>query len=115
MLDGYGKLSLIFESQRTSVWRAERLSDGLAVIVKRPRAEYPTASEIARFPHEHGILKQLEGAPGVVVPVELTRFGGVPAHRRDEAFRMNSEGWSEQVERIARHVAGQAEGRPAEG
>ncbi len=31
----------------------------------------------------------------------------LPPHRRDEAFRMNSNGWSIQLENIAQHV-GQA-------
>jgi histidine kinase len=79
MLEGYGKLELIFESKRTSVWRGERLSDGRGVIVKRPRSDYPTASEIARYAHEYGILKELSGALGVVEVIDLARSGGVPA------------------------------------
>jgi len=31
-------------------------------------------------------------------------FDKVPAYRRDEAFRMNDQGWSIQCENIARHV-----------
>ena len=30
----------------------------------------------------------------------------VPAHRRREAFRMNTEGWDGQIENIVRHVGG---------
>jgi hypothetical protein len=33
-------------------------------------------------------------------------FDKVPAHRRLEAFRMNSQGWDAQVGNIARHVGG---------
>lgn len=33
-------------------------------------------------------------------------FDKVPPHRRLEAFRMNSEGWSIQMDNIARHVGG---------
>lgn len=32
-------------------------------------------------------------------------FDKVPAHRRDKAFRMNDEGWTEQCANIARYVA----------
>jgi hypothetical protein len=31
-------------------------------------------------------------------------FDRVPAHRRAEAFRMNEQGWTEQMENIRRHV-----------
>jgi hypothetical protein len=33
-------------------------------------------------------------------------FDRIPAARRDEAFRMNSQGWEEQLGNIARHVEG---------
>lgn len=33
-------------------------------------------------------------------------FDALPAHRRDEAFRMNDAGWAEQLRNIQRHVAG---------
>jgi uncharacterized protein YndB with AHSA1/START domain len=33
-------------------------------------------------------------------------FDKVPAHRRREAFRMNTEGWEGQIENIVRHVGG---------
>lgn len=31
-------------------------------------------------------------------------FDKIPSRRRDEAFRMNEGGWSEQLENVARHV-----------
>jgi hypothetical protein len=31
-------------------------------------------------------------------------FDKLPAHRRDEAFRMNDRGWGMQMENIAHHV-----------
>jgi uncharacterized protein YndB with AHSA1/START domain len=50
----------------------------------------------------------LEAIPGGtrLVVVE-SGFAALPAHRRDEAFRMNSQGWSIQTQNIAQHV-GQA-------
>ena len=33
-------------------------------------------------------------------------FDKVPAHRRDEAFRMNEGGWAQQMENIRAHVDG---------
>jgi hypothetical protein len=31
-------------------------------------------------------------------------FDRVPAHRREEAFRMNSRGWDAQMKNVAQHV-----------
>jgi hypothetical protein len=33
-------------------------------------------------------------------------FDQIPAERRELAFRMNGEGWTAQMENIARHVGG---------
>jgi hypothetical protein len=35
-------------------------------------------------------------------------FDRIPAHRRDEAFRMNDNGWATQMDNIRQHVAGAA-------
>jgi uncharacterized protein YndB with AHSA1/START domain len=47
-----------------------------------------------------------EVANGTQLTVVESGFDKLPAHRRDEAFRMNSQGWAKQVENIQRHVAG---------
>ena len=49
-------------------------------------------------------LEEAEG--GTQLTVVESGFDQVPANRRDEAFRRNSEGWAIQLERIRRHVAG---------
>jgi uncharacterized protein YndB with AHSA1/START domain len=41
---------------------------------------------------------------GTLLTVSESGFDRLPAHRRDEAFRMNDGGWSEQVRNIQRHV-----------
>jgi uncharacterized protein YndB with AHSA1/START domain len=41
---------------------------------------------------------------GALLVVVESGFAALPAHRRDEAFRMNDGGWSIQMENIARHV-----------
>jgi len=47
----------------------------------------------------------LEKIPiGTRLRIVESGFDKVPAHRRDEAFRMNERGWSAQAENIARHV-----------
>jgi uncharacterized protein YndB with AHSA1/START domain len=43
-------------------------------------------------------------ADGTLLRVTESGFSKIPESRRLEAFRMNSEGWSEQLENIARHV-----------
>lgn len=39
-----------------------------------------------------------------VLTVRETGFEKVPADRRDEAFRMNEQGWAGQIKNIERHV-----------
>ena len=41
---------------------------------------------------------------GTLVRVTESGFGGIPTHRRDEAFRMNDGGWAAQVKNIRDHV-----------
>lgn len=43
---------------------------------------------------------------GTRLTVTESGFDRVPAHRRDEAIRMNSGGWTEQIENIRAHVDG---------
>ena len=43
---------------------------------------------------------------GTRLTVTESGFDALPAQRRDEAFRMNEGGWSEQVKNIAAHVGG---------
>lgn len=48
-----------------------------------------------------------ETAGETLLTVTESGFAELPPHRRDEAFRMNDDGWSEQLKNIERHV-GQA-------
>ena len=50
---------------------------------------------------------RLEEVPaGTQLTVVESGFDRIPAGRRAEAFRMNTEGWAAQLENIQRHVAG---------
>ena len=50
---------------------------------------------------------RLEEVPGGTrLSVVESGFDRIPASRRDEAFRMNSEGWGIQLENVRQHVAG---------
>ena len=45
-----------------------------------------------------------ENANGTLLKVTESGFEKIPAHRRSEAFRMNSHGWEEQLKNIEEHV-----------
>ena len=47
-----------------------------------------------------------EAADGTLLTVVESGFDGIPAERRAEAYRMNAQGWAEQLENIQRHVEG---------
>lgn len=47
-----------------------------------------------------------EVADGTLLTVVESGFDRIPADRRDEAFRMNAQGWAIQMENVQRHVAG---------
>lgn len=49
-------------------------------------------------------LEEVEG--GTLLTVVESGFDRLPAARRDEAFRMNNQGWTGQTENIRRHVEG---------
>jgi uncharacterized protein YndB with AHSA1/START domain len=48
-------------------------------------------------------LKEVEG--GTLLSVVESGFDNVPPSRRLEAFRMDSDGWDEQMKNIEKHVA----------
>ncbi len=45
-----------------------------------------------------------ETAAGTRIRVVESGFDKIPAHRRDEAFRMNEGGWAAQIKNIKNHV-----------
>ena len=51
------------------------------------------------------MLFELEDVPeGTRVRVTESGFDQIPIARRAEAFRMNGDGWGQQVQNLARHV-----------
>jgi len=48
-------------------------------------------------------LKEVEG--GTLLSVVESGFDSIPPSRRLDAFRMNSDGWDEQMKNIQKHVA----------
>ena len=51
-------------------------------------------------------FKLAETADGTLLTVVESGFDQLPPGRREEAFRMNSQGWAIQMENIQNHVAG---------
>ncbi|HEV7784538.1 MAG TPA: SRPBCC family protein [Thermoanaerobaculia bacterium] len=47
-----------------------------------------------------------ETTDGTLLTVVESGFDRIPAERRAEAFRMNDNGWAQQMENIQRHVTG---------
>lgn len=63
-----------------------------------PKADYSAeAPTLVTF-----TLAEAEG--GTLLTVVESGFDKIPADRRDEAFRMNDGGWSQQLGNIERHV-----------
>ncbi len=46
-----------------------------------------------------------EKGAATLLTVRESGFDKIPAHRRDEAFRMNDRGWAQQLKDIEEHVA----------
>jgi uncharacterized protein YndB with AHSA1/START domain len=70
---------------------------------------WPMGSEDEKVPEAEEITTlvefRLEDAPeGTMLTVVETGFDGLPAARRADAFRSNSEGWSIQIENVRRHA-----------
>ena len=51
-------------------------------------------------------FKLEDASGGTKLTLSESGFDKIPAERRDEAFRMNSDGWAEQTQNIKRHVDG---------
>jgi uncharacterized protein YndB with AHSA1/START domain len=49
-----------------------------------------------------------EADGGTKLTVTESGFDNIPLARREEAFRMNSEGWGIQIENIRKYVEGQS-------
>ncbi|HEY1603639.1 MAG TPA: SRPBCC family protein [Pirellulales bacterium] len=59
------------------------------------------------YSHELPTLVEFHLSPsalGTLLVVTESGFDSLPAARRDEAFRMNSQGWAIQLENIKNHV-----------
>ncbi|APR87740.1 High-affnity carbon uptake protein Hat/HatR [Minicystis rosea] len=69
-IPGFDLGEKLYEGSRTLVWRARRRRDGSPVVLKMPKAERPSPSEIARYRREHEITSRL-ARPHVIRSFEL--------------------------------------------
>jgi len=69
---GFQVRKRIFESKNSLVFLAERESDGLPVVLKILKNDYPSQSELARYRREFEITRSLD-LPGVIRSLELHR------------------------------------------
>jgi predicted ATPase/serine/threonine protein kinase len=67
---GYRFEEKVHDGARNVLFRATRLADGQAMMVKRPREEYPDSAVLARYRREYELSRQV-GAP-FAVPAEVS-------------------------------------------
>ena len=59
-IPGYSLEEVIYESNRTRLWRGKRQRDGLSVLIKGSASPQQSAQELAEIRHEHEITQALE-------------------------------------------------------
>ena len=71
-IPGYSLEEVIYESNRTRLWRGKRQRDGLLVLIKGAASPQQSAQELAEIRHEHEITRDLE-IDGVLKSKELAQ------------------------------------------
>ncbi|MGK7927506.1 MAG: AAA family ATPase, partial [Spirulina sp.] len=72
-ISGYEVRELIHESDRTLVYRGQKLDDRQSAILKLMRNEYPSFNELVQFRNQYAITKNLD-IEGIVKPIALERY-----------------------------------------
>ncbi|MDI9637600.1 AAA family ATPase [Oscillatoria amoena NRMC-F 0135] len=73
-LPGYRTLEEVYASSSTLVYRGIREADGLPVILKLLKAEYPTFQELLQFRNQLAIAQSLN-APNIIQAYSLESYG----------------------------------------
>jgi uncharacterized protein YndB with AHSA1/START domain len=93
-----------YEHLRMEVWVERMDADRLFSFRWHPYAVNPDADYSAEpTTLVEFSLESAEG--GTRLRVVESGFDGIPAARRDEAYRMNSGGWEQQMRNVERHLA----------
>jgi predicted ATPase/signal transduction histidine kinase len=72
-IPGYQLNDLIYQSDRTLVYRGKRTDDHQLIVIKLMRNEYPTFNELVQFRNQYAITQNLN-ISGVIQPYALERY-----------------------------------------
>ena len=72
-ISGYQVSGKIFEGLNTRVYRAIQLATNKPVIIKTPKSDYPSLTEIAKLQHEYDVARELD-LEGIVKPYAVERY-----------------------------------------
>jgi hypothetical protein len=66
LIEGYSVTGTLYTSERSRIYRARRISDGMPVVLKTLVAEFPSLDEVARLRREYRLTRQVavEGVMG---------------------------------------------------
>ena len=73
-LKGYQITELLYDGNRTLVYRGIKKDEGKSVVIKTLHREYPNFNELLQFRHQYVLTKNLS-LPGIVKPITLEKNG----------------------------------------
>jgi serine/threonine protein kinase len=73
-LKGYQITELLYDGNRTLVYRGVKKDEGKSVVIKTLHREYPNFNELLQFRHQYVLTKNLS-IPGIVKPISLEKNG----------------------------------------
>ena len=73
-LKGYQITELLYDGNRTLVYRGIKEEEGKPIVIKTLHREYPNFNELLQFRHQYVLTKNLE-IPGIVKPISLEKNG----------------------------------------
>src|SRR6185503_7192036 len=78
ILSNYNIIEQVYQGNNTIIYRGERTSDGMPVMIKALRSDYPTPRQLASLRHEYEMIKNLD-LPGVVKTYGMEQWENRPA------------------------------------
>ena len=83
----------------------ERIDPGRSIAFRWHPAAVDAAVDYSKEPSTLVVFELKEAGGGILLTVVESGFDQIPPSRRDEAFRMNSGGWTIQMANFEKHVA----------